>query len=115
MGTNSFWSPSRTTIGRNWFTSGSFRSFQKEQVWKYFLYYLKKMYSVHERTKGRPKLLFLYLFNLFSFTIAYFHLYYLGIFPLSTGLVRTFYDYMRYPVHLWLTYGSLVTHLGKLV
>ena len=75
----------------------------------------KKMYLVHERTKGRPKLLFLYLFNLFSFTIAYFHLYYIGIFPLSTGLVRTFYDYMRYPVHLWLSYGSLVTHLGKLV
>ena len=49
-----------------------------------------------------------------SFTIAYFHLYYFGIFTLSTSLVRNFYDCMRYPVHLWLTYGKLV-HLGKLV
>ena len=49
-----------------------------------------------------------------SFTVAYFHLYYFGIFTLSTGLVRNFYDCMRYPVHLWLTYGKLV-HLGKLV
>ena len=64
MGANPFWSPSRITIGRNWFTSGSSRSFQKRIDLEIFLVLPEeKMYLVHKRTKGRPKLLFYYLFK----------------------------------------------------
>ena len=32
-----------------------------------------------------------------------------------TGQTLNHYDYMKFPVNLWLSYGSFMAHLGQLV
>ena len=108
MGGNSFWSLSKMTIERNWFTSRSSRSFQERRCLEIFLVLSDKrcIRSINKLKVDR---------KYYFFIIVYFHLYYIGIFAFSTNLVLNFYDYMRYPFHERLAYGSLMAHLGKLV
>ena len=37
------------------------------------------------------------------------------MFWFSTGLATNCYPWMRFPVHLWVTYNSLIAHLSELL
>ena len=42
-------------------------------------------------------------------------MYHIRMFSFSTFIVPNGYDYMRFPVRLWLSYGSLMANLGGIV
>ena len=44
--------------------------------------------------------------------ILTFRMFHIRIFSFSTGLVSKRYDCMRFSVRLWLTYRSIIVHLG---
>ena len=89
---------------------------KRDQVWKYFLIYrTKKCIRSKNELKGFTKnilLLFLYILEA-NFIVASFRMRYILMFLFSTGLATNSYDYMRFSVHLWLSFDSLMAHQGK--
>ena len=57
-------------------------------------------------------LLFLYIPEA-NFIAASFRMTYIRMFLFRTGLATNSYDYMRFSVHLWLSFDSLMAHQGK--
>ena len=87
-------------------------------VWKYFcVIWREKMYPVHKRTESGVEcsLLFFLWIPKISSIISTFRTFNIWILQFSTDLVSNRYDYMRFRMRLWLTFGSLMVHLTELM